>query len=132
MEEYVNRSQIIKEFGGDEDWEYQYVEPVLGENDIMNDTDARDKLLQEREKIVKEYEDTTREWIQANSTDRPVIYKKRLEIANSLKDNYWKLDPYIRARTYYDRIGVIKPGGVINHYPQTAEESVTKVLNTGE
>jgi len=105
MEEYVNRSQIIKEFGGDEDWEYQYVEPVLGENDIMNDTDARDKLLREREKIVKEYEDTTRKWIQANSTDRPVIYKKRLEIANSLRDNYWKLDPYIRARTYYDRIG---------------------------
>ncbi|POS83935.1 hypothetical protein EPUL_001892 [Erysiphe pulchra] len=123
MEEYVNRSQIIKEFGGDEDWEYQYVEPVPGENDIMNDTDARDKLLQERETIIKEYEDTTREWIHANSTDRPVIYKKRLEIANSLRVNYWKLDPYLRARTYYDRIGVIKPGGIINHYPQKIQET---------
>ncbi|RKF55823.1 CRAL-TRIO domain-containing protein C3H8.02 [Erysiphe neolycopersici] len=132
MEQYINRSQIIKEFGGDEDWEYQYVEPILGENDIMNDTNTRDQLLREREKIVKEYEDTTREWIQANSTDRPVIYKKRLDIANSLRDNYWKLDPYLRARTYYDRIGVIKPGGAINHYPQKTQETESKSCNTGK
>ncbi|KHJ34916.1 putative phosphatidylinositol transfer protein csr1 [Erysiphe necator] len=123
MEEYINRSQIVKELGGDEDWDYQYVEPVPGENDIMNDTDGRDKLLTEREKIIKDYEDATREWIRAASADRSAMNKKRLEIANSLRENYWKVDPYLRARTYYDRIGVINPGGVINHYPKKSQEN---------
>jgi hypothetical protein len=28
-----------------------------------------------------------------------------------------RLDPYIRARTIYDRYGMIKEGGLLNFYP---------------
>ena len=35
LEQYIPRSQIVKELGGDENWEYHYIEPVSGENDLM-------------------------------------------------------------------------------------------------
>ncbi|CCU77054.1 phosphatidylinositol transfer protein CSR1 [Blumeria hordei DH14] len=117
MEEFIDRSKIIKEIGGDEDWEYKYVEPVPGENDMMKDTETRDKLLCEREEIAKEFEKITQEWINARDAESSSINTKRQEVANSLRDNYWKLDPYIRARSYYDRIGIISAGGRIQHYP---------------
>ncbi|EPQ67604.1 Bgt-4258 [Blumeria graminis f. sp. tritici] len=117
MEEFVDRSKIIKEIGGDEDWEYKYVEPVPGENDMMKETETRDKLLCEREEIAKEFEKITQEWINARDAESSSINIKRQEVANSLRDNYWKLDPYIRARSYYDRVGIISAGGRIQHYP---------------
>ena len=42
---------------------------------------------------------------------------ERDEIAAKLRKNYWQLDPYIRARAFYDRTGMIKPGGSIEYYP---------------
>lgn len=36
--------------------------------------------------------------------------------------NYWKLDPFIRAKSLLDRIGVIQDGGKIVFYPNEAGE----------
>jgi hypothetical protein len=125
MEEFVPASQIIKELSGSEDWTYNYIEPVAGENDKMNDTETRDKLLEARQSIVKEYEDATLEWIHDNGKDEKVK-ERRNELANRLRDDYWKIDPYIRARSYYDRVGLLNPGGRLQFYPgKTAEKTVT-------
>ncbi|TQS36231.1 hypothetical protein Golomagni_03325 [Golovinomyces magnicellulatus] len=118
MEEYISRSQIIKELGGDEDWEYKYIEPVPGENDKMKDTETRNKLLQEREKIVKEYEQVTLQWLHAKGPDSSAINSRRQDISGSLRNDYWNLDPYVRAKSFYDRTNVINPGGKIQFYPQ--------------
>lgn len=122
MEAYVPRLQIISELGGAEDWNYQYIEPVPGENDTMKDTATRDKLLLAREEIVKEYEKATLEWIHGMG-DVQAVKKSRNDIAGRLKADYWGLDPYIRARSYYDRVGMINPGGRVQFYP-TEEEKV--------
>lgn len=82
----------------------------------MNDTATRDKLLEERANVVKEFENATQEWIQHSAA--PPIREKRSALAEQLRTGYWKLDPYIRARTVYDRNGLIKPGGVIEYYPK--------------
>jgi len=116
IEEYVPKSQIIKELDGAEDWTYKYIEPVPGENDMMKDTETRDKLLLAREDIVKDYEKATLDWIH-ESGDAAAIKKKRHELANSLKKDYWRLDPYIRARSFYDRSGMINAGGMLQFYP---------------
>jgi len=126
MESYVPKPQIISELGGDEDWTYQYIEPVPGENDIMKDTETRDKLLAARAEIVKEYEAVTLEWIHGTG-DVEGIKKKRNEIAGKLKVDYWGLDPYLRARSYYDRVGMINPGGRIQFYPSKEEEKIAPV-----
>lgn len=129
MEEFVPRSQIISELGGDEDWSYQYVEPVPGENDLMKDTATRDKYLVEREGLVKDYEKATIEWIHgAGGENVEKIKIRRNELANDLKVDYWRLDPYLRARSLYDRVGLINPGGRLQFYPVKTETEKEKPL----
>lgn len=94
-----------------------------GENDIMKDIATRDKLQAERNVLVKEYEASTLEWIQG-SGDQGQVKLKRMEIFGKMKEGYWALDPYVRAKSYYDRCGMIKPGGVIHFYPQKEMEKV--------
>ena len=130
MEEFVPASHIIKELHGPEDWTYTYVEPVPGENDLMNDMETRDKLLEGRKKIVREYEDATLEWIH-DAGKNEAIQTKRNEIATKLREDYWKLDPYIRARSYYDRVGLIVPGGRLKFYPEKTVEPSPQAPVTG-
>jgi hypothetical protein len=125
MEEYVPKSHILKDLGGDEDWTYQYIEPAPGENDAMKDIDTRDRLLADRKKIVKDYENATLDWIRGRG-ESAEIKTKRNEIANSLRDDYWRLDPYVRARSYYDRVGMLNSGGRLQFYP---EKTVTPTIN---
>ncbi|KAG9229849.1 phosphatidylinositol transfer protein CSR1 [Amylocarpus encephaloides] len=124
LEAFIPRSNIIKELGGEEDWEYEYIEPSDTENSTMKDTASRDKLLLERETTVNAYEAATKEWINgANVKDI------RNEIAATLRDGYWILDLYVRAKSYYDRVGLILNGGKINFYPTRAEASKETVPN---
>ncbi|KAH8819570.1 hypothetical protein F5884DRAFT_760934 [Xylogone sp. PMI_703] len=129
LEEFVPKSHIIKELGGDEDWEYKYIEPVPGENNIMEDTAARDKLFAQRETIVKEYEEATISWLQGDDEDLASVKAKRNDLAKALRDNYWTTDPYLRARCYYDRAGMIRAGGEIEFYPKP-ENSTPNVAET--
>ncbi|RDL30447.1 CRAL protein [Venustampulla echinocandica] len=121
MSEFIPRSHIMKELGGDEDWTYQYKEAVPGENDKMKDTETRNKLLTEREATVDEYEKVTIDWIQSTDADSTAIKEKRHQIADSLRVGYWVLDPYVRAKSYYDRVGMIGPSGVGQFYPAKDE-----------
>jgi hypothetical protein len=123
LEQYIDTSKIMKELDGNEDFKYHYVEPVPGENDAMKDTETRDRLVAEREKVTAEYERATVHWIRSSGTEREVTQTTRSKLAESLKDGYWTLDPYIRARSNYDRWGVIGPGGRIQFYPDAAPSS---------
>jgi len=128
LEQFVPKSHIIKELGGEENWEYKYIEPVPSENSKMEDTEIRDKLFTEREAIVKEYEKATLSWIHGEDEDLDTIKAKRNDLAKELRDNYWATDPYLRARSYYDRSGVIKPGGEIDVFakPQHLASKATE------
>ena len=117
LEEFIPADRLIKEFEGDEDWVYTYPEPVEGENDKQKDVETRDKLLKERTALYTDYENQTHEWIKATTDDeREAIKKRRHETADKLCKQYWVLDPYIRARSLYDRQGVLLPGGVVDWY----------------
>ena len=126
LEAFIPRSQIIKELGGDEDWEYTYVEVKDGENDMMKDEATKEKLMTERMADVKEYETKTFEWLDSSGAAEPK--EKRDEIARRLHDNYWQLDPYVRARSLYDRVGMIAPGGKVHFYPNH-EKAKAEVAN---
>jgi len=115
LEQYIPKSQIIKELGGEENWEYKYVEPVPGENALMKEEAPRIKLDDERQREVLEYQRKTFEWIASGSTE---IKAERDKLAHKMNTNYWQLDPYIRARTIYDRTGVIDKGGKVTFYPE--------------
>ncbi|KAL7784131.1 hypothetical protein V8C37DRAFT_413490 [Trichoderma ceciliae] len=108
LREFIEPTHILKELGGDEDWEYKYVEPVAGENDLMKDIEAKENLTGDRGKLVKEYEDATVQWIHKSEGDSKDVLAKRDDLATQLKVNYWKLDPYLRARSLYDRQGILQ------------------------
>ncbi|PNY26712.1 CRAL-TRIO domain-containing protein [Tolypocladium capitatum] len=124
LEEFIAPDQIIKELDGDEDWEYKYEEPVPGENEKMKDTETRDALLKARAELYKEFEAATRTWIRSPNTEEGKQARgQRERIAAQLRVDYWNLDPYVRARSQYDRKGEILPGGVVNWYNKEDKET---------
>ena len=116
LEEYIAKDHIMTDLGGEDPYEYHYIEPGEGENDIMKlgsgGAEVKSKLDEERRGFVNKYEEATKQWIRGEST-----MEKRNSIAVDLKRNYWKLDPFIRARTLYDRLGVIGEDGKLDFYP---------------
>ncbi|KAK4611816.1 CRAL-TRIO domain-containing protein [Fulvia fulva] len=116
LEAFVPRTQIPKELDGDEAWQWSYVEPTEGENAIMEKTQERDQILSERKELVESYESETLAWVNGESGEG------RHRIAQRMAENYWKLDPYIRARSQYDRTGEIGQDGrgTLNFYPKAA------------
>ncbi|GAB0137337.1 hypothetical protein EsDP_00005608 [Epichloe bromicola] len=125
LEEFIHPNQIIKELGGAEDWEYSYEEPVPGENDAMKDTASRDALQRARDDLAHQFEAATKEWVAEPEGARGnEIKAKRKTIAVQLRENFWELDKYVRARSLYDRRGNIRPGAKTVWYPEQEQEHV--------
>ncbi|KAJ5851275.1 uncharacterized protein N7529_010660 [Penicillium soppii] len=122
LEKFIPRNQIVKEMGGAEDWSYKYIEPSAEENSSMNDTTTRDALKGERQSIGEEFLSATSTWIDASkSKDAVKVQSSESErdyLVERLRVNYWKLDPYVRARLCLDRMRVIQDGGKIEFYPK--------------
>ena len=87
----------------------------------MKDDATRHRLLEERAVIVKEFEYATQRWIQSAPPADTGVRQKRNSLAEQLRKGYWQLDPYLRARTWYDRTGMIKPDGTIDYDPTVDE-----------
>jgi hypothetical protein len=131
MEEFIDSSRIMKELGGEKEYNYHYIEPQPGENDLMKDVATKNMLQGERNSLVEQYEQTTLEWIRQKGAERDAAQAKRSELDEALRVNYWKLDPFIRARSLYDRQGIINPGGHLNFYPEKEKASVSAVPANG-
>ncbi|GBF65823.1 CRAL-TRIO domain-containing protein [Trichophyton mentagrophytes] len=128
LEAIIPRKNLIKSLGGEDEYEYKYVEPIEGENDKQKDTARRDELLKTRMEMAGAFQEATLAWTasksnSATSEEETYIKKTRTELAGKLCENYWQLDPYIRARSMYDRLGLIPP-------PKEAKEiSTTQQLS---
>ncbi|ORY12013.1 hypothetical protein BCR34DRAFT_483331 [Clohesyomyces aquaticus] len=140
LETFVPRSQIPAELGGDEKWEYTYTEPQPSEvlESKEGEGGQKDEILAKRSELVRRYEGVVLDWIHegentpTSSTDsgesgnlREGLEKRRKErdtLAEELRSNYWKLDPFVRAKSLYDRTGMILPEGKLDFYPQKKVE----------
>lgn len=87
----------------------------------MEDRETRDKLIAQRQALAKDIQDTTVEWLRASfkgeADAASAAKEKRSGMIEQLRKQYWELDPYIRARSLYDRLNVIQGGGKIEFYP---------------
>ncbi|KAL4938149.1 hypothetical protein BDV06DRAFT_201538 [Aspergillus oleicola] len=141
LEKFINRNQLIAELGGNEDWEYEYIEPHPDENQAMNDTATRDSVLAERQSLGEEFLSATSRWVSAARSENPIelkeAFEQREDIIEQIRVNYWDLDPYIRARNNLDRTGVIQDGGWIEMYPEPrtplpAQIQTAKILQVAQ
>lgn len=121
LDKFISRDQIPRELSGDEDWSYRYLEPQATENDIMKDTVTRDSLIYEQMMIGLKFLASTAAWISATTfaqgkpgkANVDDLKARRAAIVEEFRKNYWKLDPYVRARALIDRSGTLKPDGTI-------------------
>lgn len=134
VEKFVPRSDIPKSMGGDDDYEYEYVDPVPGENDKMKDAATRDSLLAVRLQHAQDFQDATIAWLTAPPGENKELKEKRHAIAEKLRENYWRLDPYVRARAMVDRQGFLqspyaaKPAA--GSKPASVSEKINEVVTT--
>lgn len=127
MQQFIEKDHVLKELGGDEDWEYKFIEPTPGDDDKLGDTATRDKLLAERKHLYREYEVATIDWILNHEGEKAkVLQAERNAIAERMRVDYWKVDPYLRARSLYDRNGLLLPNGDINRNPRGGVNETTQ------
>ncbi|CAG8448967.1 10014_t:CDS:2 [Ambispora leptoticha] len=107
--EYIPANHLISSLGGEDAWEYTYIPPREGENDRMKDEKTKQEKIRIRQELEVKFEELTKNWIADSSNEQ--IKKERNELKGKLRQAQWELDPYIRARTYYHRIGVLREDG---------------------
>lgn len=114
--EFIDKENLLAEYGGSDTWTYQYIEPIAGENDLLKDEETARRLKAEREAIVQEFEKVTAEWAALSPEEEQAKQKDacRAELSEQLRVNYWKLDPYVRTRNIYDRWGFYDAQGNVN------------------
>ncbi|KAI1129261.1 CRAL/TRIO domain-containing protein [Nemania abortiva] len=109
--QFIPEESLQTCFGGKDSWEYEYIEPVAYENVKLEDEDTRRQIEQEREELIHEFERETIAWASLPVGSGPEEKtSRRIELVDQLNENYWRLDPYIRARTYYHRTGMARDG----------------------
>ncbi|KAG5765610.1 hypothetical protein H9Q72_006296 [Fusarium xylarioides] len=112
---FIAKENLQKSYGGEDPWEYKYVEPVPSENERMQSEEKKIKIQIERQELIDSFNRSTVDWIGTNpDTDAgKEAHERRDEVIQLLQMNYWKLDPYVRSGTYYHRAGVVnRVGGV--------------------
>ncbi|EPY54168.1 sec14 cytosolic factor family protein [Schizosaccharomyces cryophilus OY26] len=123
LQQYIKADSILKEFGGPNPWKYTYPEPCQNEAEALNNVDERQKLKSRKNLIAEEYEEATVDWI---LNENPETKQRRRKLAGQLIESYWSLDKYIRARSVYDRMGLIAPKSshpVYLYQPKSGEDA---------
>ncbi|KAK0718603.1 CRAL-TRIO domain-containing protein [Lasiosphaeria miniovina] len=128
-------------YGGQDAWEFTYVAAAdASENDRMR-SEKKHAVRAERDALVRRFEQLSAEWaggasathedcvvppeadvnaraaadVDVEAARRKVAAERRNELAGQLRESFWKLGPYVRARTYYHRVGVIGPAGEVDY-----------------
>ena len=79
-------------------------------------SEKKDEARKERDKLVGRFEKLTLEWAALDPDSKEGREKEagRRALAGELAGCFWRLDPYVRARTYYHRAGVVDEQGNVN------------------
>jgi len=116
LQEFIAPENLQACYGGLDNWEYQYREPIPGENAPMK-TAEREKVLVERDALILEFERLTAQWVGWDpvSVEARKLNADRDKLIARLRESFWRLDPYMRARTHYHRLGVIDGRGGVDY-----------------
>lgn len=111
LEAFVSREYIPKSLGGDDEFNMKYKNPTHEDNEKPKDERYKE-LIEERDELIISFFETTNRWLQAKSVAESDKYlQNRLILSVKLAQNYIELDPYIRKRSIFERIGEMKEIG---------------------
>lgn len=103
----VNIDQLPKYLGGFSRHEYKWISPVMEDDAPLQDQAKRKELQKTRLELLKEFEQTTVQWIKAVVPAATAEFgEKRDHLLEQIRENYWQLDPYVRSRSVFDRNGI--------------------------
>ncbi|KAF9435106.1 hypothetical protein BGZ76_006880 [Entomortierella beljakovae] len=104
---------------GKDKYQYEYLPPVAGENDGMNDEATKATLQAESNALHAKFKANTKAWMQSqdDSNTNP-LQVERDGIAKELRTYYFKSAPYFRAKSQFHRkdsngVSVIQPDGSV-------------------
>ncbi|KAH3661788.1 hypothetical protein OGAPHI_005966 [Ogataea philodendri] len=106
----IDAKHLPKDLGGEDTFEWKYLEPTKTDNGKLHTDPAKKKELEEeRSKLIENFVLKTIEWIECHETEKSrALMTERLALGKQLSENYKLLDGYIRNRGIYDRLGYIK------------------------
>ncbi|CAK7894131.1 phosphatidylinositol transfer protein Csr1p [[Candida] anglica] len=98
--------------GGNDEFSGEYVEPT--KEDINPPKEKNSKywqLLKERHILNLKFFERTKRWIETTDPAMSAKYlKDKIDLDILLAQNYCAIDPYIRSRGFYDRLGTMELG----------------------
>ncbi|KAI9500317.1 CRAL-TRIO domain-containing protein [Coemansia spiralis] len=106
---YIAPENLVTEVGGKKHFEYKYVLPSEDENRCMADAAAREQREERFCAAVDRLEELTCRWVE----DPQAGDGERTEAKDALKQAAAALDPYVRARSWYHRVGLIAPDNTV-------------------
>lgn len=109
MEKWISKDQILKEMGGEDDYDWEYLEPNSKDNGLKEVDEAKFKQVKEqREKLLDEFTQKTIQWIESKTPEESkALHNERLSISKKLSENYTIYDGFVRNRGIYDRLGYV-------------------------
>lgn len=108
--QHISGDNLLDDLGGKSESGYNYTPYVQGENDQMKDVARHDEIQKQRHDTFMKFEKVTKEWIYSKDEARTAqLEEERKQLQEQIVQEYWRIDPYIRARSIYDRLGFIKP-----------------------
>ncbi|RIA92224.1 CRAL-TRIO domain-containing protein [Glomus cerebriforme] len=105
LKNFIPQERLIEDLGGKDKWKYKYIPPTVDENYKMNDEITKKELIETRTKFEHEFENIIKKWIEDPDNEKIINERKQLKV--ELRKAQLDLDPYIRSKTYYHRIGII-------------------------
>lgn len=124
----VPKERLLSNMGGQNISEFEFVEPVEGENDQTKDEEGKKRTWNNYMAIAKEYEQVTRKWCETKGKDEKVVQQRDL-LVKKLRVAQFEHEPYFRGKTVYHRNGTIDGQGVVTwEYKQKDGETIRHVV----
>lgn len=108
LNKYIPAKYIPESLGGEDDFEPKFIDPNPEDDALLSDTETRDAIKAERIDLITRFVDATVNWIESVTPEENKQYREEKRVlGRQLAENYAKLDPYVRSRNNFDRLGLL-------------------------
>lgn len=110
LAEYIPLEYIPNELGGESSYEYDEYSKPDGSLDVsLGAKEDLEEILEERTALIEQFIQATVLWIEAKDDESNSKWlEAKIKLGKDLSDNYLKMDPYVRSRSFYEYEGTLQ------------------------